>query len=196
MTFDFPRTSMLVALALVLASYILIFRPLEAAVAQRYAAIDAARATLARRNLLAADIPGLERERRRREEQVRRLHTGEHRAAVVERFLRTIAGVSARDAVAVETVAATPAQPPPPGRSTSPPILEAVPLDITLRGRYGDVIRAARDLNSADAAARITLATLGNAQAKPGGRPLLNAAFHVNLLREADEPTIPPTRAL
>jgi hypothetical protein len=195
-TFDLPRTSLLVSLALVLASYILIVRPLEAAVAQRYAAIDDARATLAQRNVLAAGIPGLERERQRREQQVRRLHTGERRAAVVERFLRTVAGVSTRDAVAVQTVLAVPAQPPPPGRSASPPILEAVPLDVTLRGRYGDVIRAARDLNAGDAAARISLATLGNAQAKPGDRPQLNAAFHVTLLREADEPTIPPARAL
>lgn len=198
MTFDVPRTSAFVSLSIVLAGYVLIFRPLETVVAQRYATLDVARATLVQRRAFANDIPALERERQRRAEQIRRLHVGERRAAVVERFLRTVAGVSGRDAVAVESVAAAPTQPPlpPAGRPASTPVLEGVPLEVTLRGRYGDVIRAARDLNAGDAVARITLAALGTAQTRRGDRPQLNAAFHVTLLREADDATTPPARAL
>ncbi|MGA2395553.1 MAG: hypothetical protein ABSH03_19605 [Candidatus Lustribacter sp.] len=196
MTVDVSRTGAFIALSIVLAGYVLIYRPLEAVAMQRYAALDDARATLVRSVGLANDIPALERERRRREEQVRRLHVGERREAVVERFLRTVAGVSGRDAVAVESVAAALAQPLPAGRSTPVPVLEGVSLDVTLRGRYGDVIRAARDLNAGDAVARITLGTLGTAQTRPGDRPQLNAAFHVTLLREADDATPAPARAL
>jgi hypothetical protein len=172
-------------------------RPLEAAVAQRYATLDDARATLVQRLALARTVPALEHERQWREAQVRRLHVGERRAAVVERFLRTVAGVSGRDAVAVQSVAAEAGQVlPQPHRSAPALLFEEVPLDVTLRGAYGDVIRAARDLNAGDAVARITLATLGSAQTRPGDRPQLNAAFHVTLLRESDDATPTPARAL
>jgi hypothetical protein len=195
-TVDVPRTSAFVALSIVLAGYGLIFRPLEAAVAQRYGALDEARATLVQRLARARNVPALEHERQRRAEQLQRLHIGERRAAVVERFLHTIAGVSGRDAVAVESVAATATQLPPASRPAPVPLFEDLPLDVTLRGRYLDVIRAARDLNAADAIARITLTTLGNAPTRPGERPQLNAALHVNLLREADDATPASNRAL
>jgi len=197
MTFDLPRIGAFVALSIVLAGYVLIFRPLEAAIAQRYATLDDARATLVQRLALARALPALERERQRRADQVRRLHVGERRAAMVERFLRTVAGVSSHDAVTVQSVAAAVAQSlPPPGRAAATPLFEELPLDVTVRGRYGDVIRATRDLNAGDAVARITLATLANAQTRPGDRPQLNAAFHVTLLREADDAPPSTARAL
>lgn len=195
MTVDVPRTSAFVALSIVLAGYGLIFRPLEATVAQRYGDLDDARATLVQRLAHARAVPALEHERQRLATQLQRLHLGERRAAVVERFLQTVAGVSGRDAVAVESVAATAAAPPA-SRSAPVPLFEDVPLEVTLRGRYLDVIRAARDMNAGDAVARISLATLGNAQTRPGDKPQLNAAFHVSLLREADDATPAPTRAL
>jgi Tfp pilus assembly protein PilO len=184
-TVDVARTSAFAALAIVLAGYVVIVRPLEAAIAQRYAALDDARAALVERLARTSMLPALERERQRRAEQVRLLHAGERRAAVVERFLHTVAGVAGRDAVAVESVAAATAAVP--TAATATPVFEDLPLDVTVRGRYGDVIRAARDLNAGDALARITLAALANAQARPGERPQLNAAFHVTLLREADD---------
>jgi len=189
-TFDLPRTSAFAALLIVITGYALVFRPLEALVGERYVEIDAARAALEHSLTMAARIPTLERERTGLETQLRRVHFGDRRAVTVDRFLRTVAGVSARDDVAVESVAAG-FRPPPAVRAgvVQAPLLEEVPLDVILRGRYRDVIRAARDLNDADSAARITLASLGNADRRQGVLPLLNAAFHVTLLREADDQT-------
>ena len=71
--------------------------------------------------------------------------------------------------------------------SATPPLLDEIPFELALRGRYADVIRAVRDLNAGDVAARMTLASLGNADRR-GAAPQLTAAFHVLLLREPDEP--------
>ena len=197
MIVDVPRAAALAVCAIALAGYVLVLRPLETAIAGRYATLENARATLVQRLARARTIPALETERIRRAQRLRQLHLGEHRAEVVERFLRTVADVSGRDAVTVESVAAPAAQPlPMKNAATAGPFFESVALDVTLRGRYGDVIRAARDLNAADAVARLTLASLGNAQTQRGRPQQLNAAFHVALLREADEPTPAPARAL
>lgn len=197
MRVDVRRTSAFGALSILLGGYVLIVRPLDAAVDERYAALDAARATLAERLSATRNLTVLERERQRRADRVRRVLPGEHRAAVVDRFLRTVAVVSHRDDVAVEGIAASVAAPAPAsGRTTPAAVLEEVPLELTLRGRYADVIRAARDLNAVDGAARITLGTLANAQTRPGERPQLNAAFHVALLREPDVVTPSHARAL
>ena len=193
MNFDLQRSSAFVALAIVVAGYLLVFRPLEATVGERYADLDAARLTLEQRRALARRIPELEREQRQLATQLGRVHVGDRRAETVDRFLQTVAGVSARDAVAVESVSAAIAQQP---RATPPAVLEEVPLDVTLRGRYADVIRAARDLNAADAAAGVTLASLGNAGRRPGTQPQLNAALHVTLLREPDDATAHAPHAL
>jgi hypothetical protein len=117
------------------------------------------------------------------------VHVRERRTALLERFLRALAEVAARDGVAVESVASTT-----PGayaavRPAGAPLFDELPLDLTLRGRYNDVIRAIRELNGGDVVARITLASMSDADRRPGERPQLNAAFHVQLLREADEST-------
>jgi hypothetical protein len=188
--FDLPRASAFAALLIVIAGYALVFRPLEALVGERYVQIDTARAALERSLTMAGRIPALERERIGLETQLRRVHLGDRRAATVDRFLRVVAGISTRDDVAVESVAAGFRPPPAVAAGVAQaPLLEELPLDVTLRGRYRDVIRAARDLNDADAAARITLASLGNADRRHGVLPQLNAAFHVTLLREADDQT-------
>jgi hypothetical protein len=74
-------------------------------------------------------------------------------------------------------------------RGTPAPLFEQLPLELTIRGGYNDVIRAVRELNAGDVAAQINLASLSDAARRPGERPQLNAAFHVLLLREADEST-------
>jgi hypothetical protein len=195
-TIDLPRTSAFAALLIVIAGYALVFRPLEAQIGERYVEIDAVRVALEHSLTMAGRIPTLERERIGLEMQLRRVHLGDRRAATVDRFLRTVAGISARDDVAVESVAAG-FRPPPAATAgaAQAPLLEELPLEMTLRGQYRDVIRAARDLNDADAAARITLASLGNADRRHDALPQLNAAFHVTLLREADDqtPRVPHT---
>jgi hypothetical protein len=193
-TIDLPRTSFFAAVLIVLAGYLFVFRPAEAAVALRYAQLSDARAMLERSVALAARIPGLTRERDRLRNSTARAHVRETRAITVERFLHAVASIAVRDGVAVENVAA--GMRPGPYASPSPQALfEEVPFDLTLRGRYPDVIRAVRDLNGGEIATRITLASLSDADRRPGERPQLNAAFHVLLLREADDSTTHGVRA-
>lgn len=187
MSFDLLRTSAAVALAIALAGYVALVRPVEASLNDRYAELDAARATLDQRLVLAARVPALERERLRLAAVLQRFHTGDRRDALVDRFLRTVARVSARDGVAVQRVAAGAGQSFAPGTGTTQTsLVDEVPLDFTLRGAYADIIRAVRDVSDGDVATRVTLASLANAGRRPGRRPELNAAFHVLLLRESD----------
>jgi hypothetical protein len=113
------------------------------------------------------------------------------RANTIERFLRSVAAVAGRDEVAVQSLAADAraAQLPQTGHAPTP-LFDELAFDVSLRGRYGDVIRAVRELNAGDVATRITLASLGAADRRPGAGPQLNAAFHVHILREADDSTI------
>jgi len=195
-TFDVRRAGAIVAALILLGGYALVFRPLEAAVADRYAELEATRATLEHSLALARRIPALAGERKMLATQLAHLHVRDRRAATVERFLRAVAGVAARDGVTVQTIAANALQVPRPApRSTQAALFDELPLDLTLRGRYADVIRAVRELNGGDVAARISLASLGNADRRPGTRPQLNAAFHVLLLREGDDTTTPDARS-
>jgi hypothetical protein len=183
---DARRTSAAAAGAILIAGYLALVRPLESAAGDRYADLDAARAALERSVAMAQRIPALEAERSALGADLARIHAGERRAATIERFLHNVADIGARDAVTVQSIfgstlpSATPAP-----RAATPPPLDEIPLDLALRGRYGDVIRAVRDLNAGDVAAGMTLASLGNADRR-GAAPQLTAAFHVLLLREPD----------
>lgn len=188
MTIDLRRVSAFAVFVIVLAGYAFVFRPLETTAGDLYAQIDAARATLERSTAMARRIPALELERSALAAQLARLHTGDRRAATVDRFLRGVAGIAVQDGVAVEGVAAGVGQPLATSAASTPPLIEEIPFDLTLRGPYGDVIRAVRDLNGRDGAVHVSVASLSNAERRPGGIPQLNAAFHVLLLREAQEP--------
>ena len=188
MSIELQRASAFAAFIIVVIGYAFVFRPLETNAGDLYAQIDAARATLDRSTAMGRRIPALEAERSALAAQLSRLHPGERRAATVDRFLRTVAVVAARDGVAVEGIAAGVGQVPLATSAASvPPPIEQIPFDLTLRGPYGDVIHAVRDLNDRDGAIHIGVASLSNAEHRPGGSPQLNAAFHILLVREAQE---------
>ena len=191
MRFDVARASAMGALAIVLGGYVLVFRPLEAILAGRYAQLDAARTTLDERLARTARIPALERDRNRLTADLRRFHTGDRRSAAVDRFLRTVESVSARRGVAIVSIAAGAAQPFAPAvKPGAPaPLVDEIPLELTLLGGYRNVIGAVRDLTDGGVATGVALAALGNAARRPGEPNRLSAAFHVLLLREADDPT-------
>lgn len=197
MTLDLLRANAFAALLVLIGGYALIVRPLETSMAERYAELDVARATVERDLVLNRRIPSLERERAALEEQLRRQHVADGAATVSARFLHAVAAVSGRDGVAVESVAAAVRQTVPAATHAAPAgSLEDVPLDLTLRGRYGDVISAVRDLIGSEIPAGLTLATLSGAARRPGEPPLLNAAFHVTLWREPDDATTARARSL
>jgi hypothetical protein len=190
MTIDLPRASLFIAVLIVLGGYLTVYRPMETTIAQRYAQLDAGRTMLERSLALTRQIPALVAERSALEAQLRRVHVRDRRAVTIERFLRAVAGVAGRDGVAVESVAADARQATlPEAAQTQASPFEELAFDVSLRGHYGDVLRAVRELNSGDVATRINLASLGTADRRPGAGPQLNAAFHVHLLREADDTT-------
>jgi Tfp pilus assembly protein PilO len=192
MTDGVVRASVLAVLAIVGAGYVLLFRPLEASIATRHAELAAAHATLEQRLTLAARLPALEREERRVRRSVDRLHPGSARTETVERFLHTLAGIAARDGVIVQNIAAGGTQSDVrPARAAQDSLVEELPIELTLRGSYTSVIHAVRELDDGDVAARISLASLGNAGRRTDERPQLNAGFHVRLLREADATPTP-----
>jgi hypothetical protein len=153
---DLQRASAFAAFIIVVSGYAFIFRPLETTAGDLYAQIDAARTEFDRSTAMGRRLPALESERTALTAQLSRLHTGDRQAASVDRFLRTVAIVASQDGVAVEGVAAGigPAPVPSPSASTVPAI-EQIPFDLTLRGPYGDVIHAVRDLNDRDGAVHI-----------------------------------------
>jgi hypothetical protein len=185
---DLQRATAFAVLTIALAGYTFVIRPLETTAGDLYAQIDTARASLERSTAMAQRLPALAAERSALAAQLARLHTGDRRAAIVDRFLRSVAVVAAQDGVAVEGVAAGAGPAPLAAQASSaPPVVEQIPFDLTVRGPYGNVIRAVRDLNQRDGAVRIGVASLSNAERRKGTSPQLNAAFHVLLLREAQE---------
>ena len=189
MTFDLARASFFAALLTMLGGYGLVFRPLEMTVADRFAELDTARTALERSLALMRRIAPLTHERATLDTQLRVLHLTAGRAATIDRFLRTVAGASARDGVAVESIAGDARQTPlvAPAADAQAPLFDEIPLELGMRGQYGDVIRAIREINAGEVATRITLASLSDADRRAGVRPQLNAAFHILLLREADD---------
>jgi Tfp pilus assembly protein PilO len=193
--FDLPRTSLFAAVLIVVSGYFFVLRPAEATVTMRYTQLADARTTLESSISLAGRVAALTRERDALDGAAVRAHVRETRAILVARFLHSVAAVALREGVAVENIAADVRQAPLATPVARTALFEELPFDLTLRGRYGDVIRAVRDLNSGEIATRITLASLSDADRRPGERPQLNAAFHVSLLREADVSTTHDVRS-
>jgi hypothetical protein len=190
-TFGPQRWAPLLAVLILAGGYLAVFRPSEAAIAERYDQLEDARATIARDAVFERELPALERERAQREDAVNRRHLGEPPDALVDRVLRTLAAIALHDRVTLQRVAGgAPARADLPGEPAPATfLLDDLSLDVTLRGAYRDVIHAVRDLDSADFAARIAVADLRPALRKPHTVPRLDVSFHVTLLREADAAT-------
>jgi Tfp pilus assembly protein PilO len=190
---DGLRLGALVAALILFAGYAFVFRPMQAAIAARYADLDAVRSTLESDLAAARRIPALTDARDGARRRLSRYRLRDSRAATVDRFLHESARVAARYPVAIQSVAADLAPAP---RATAPPATETVALDdlrldVTVRGPYDDVLRSVRALNAGALATEISIAALGNTERRPGTRPQLTATFHVTLLREADASPIP-----
>lgn len=186
MSFDLQRWTLFLSVLILSTGYLAVFRPLETSIAERYAAIDDARATIERSAELERVTARIEAESRSRETALRRLHLPSSKAAVADRFLQTLALVAARNALTLESLLAGSTAP---ALATAPAgaaPFDELPLEVTVRGRYRDLIAAVRDLDSSDVAARIAIAELRPVTHRPGAAPDLDASFHVTLLREAD----------
>ena len=182
---DGLRLALSLAVLIALAAYAFVVRPMEATIADRYAGIDTLRATAERDVVLARQLPALRIERARINAAIDARHLGDSRATLVDRLLHATARVAQHAGVTVQTIVPGP----PAERDAIVTALEDLHLDLTVRGPYGNVLRTMRDLNDAGLATQITIAALGNADRRDSGAPLLNATFHITLLRESDANT-------
>jgi len=174
------------AVLIVLAAYVFVFRTAETRIADR---LDqntriAERTRAGERALLS--LPGLERRRAHLREGLRAIDLNAARSALVARFLRdaariaaahraTIAAITAGGAQSATAVAA-------PREQADP--LEALPLEITVEGRYADVLATMRALSTARALAAVDVASLARKHAD-GADATLIATLHVVLERSA-----------
>jgi hypothetical protein len=173
------------ALAIALGGYFAVVRPLEARIADRYRALDAARTAIdARRAVAAAARSSLEQHARLRA-AIARFHLDAGRAASVDRFLGVAFAAANRHGAAIRALQAesqTARQATGPG-----PLFEEIPLQLTLRGSYAALLATVRDLAAAPIAARITIDALAPEDRTGSGPPRLLAGIGIVLLRAPAE---------
>lgn len=122
-----------------------------------------------------------EAEGRRVRDQLRAVALDGDRSTVVAHFLRDaarIAVVHRATITAITNVSPAGAPAAPQARAT----LDAVPLDVTVEGRYADVLATMRALSRSTVPAAVELASLARKHVD-GPDPTLSAALHVALQR-------------
>jgi hypothetical protein len=204
------------AVVVVLAAYAFVFRGGEGRIAAQLdqnarlvERVHAAERTLAAR-------PGIEAQRTRLRDRVRTVELDAGRSALVARFLRDAARIAATHHATIPTITAASATTTSPtsattasttgalgattataARSTAlatangePEPLEALPLDVTVEGRYTDVLAMIRALSRTRVLAAVDVASLARKHAD-GADATLTAALHVQLERRP-RPEAPP----
>ena len=182
------------AVVVVLAAYVFVFRYGEGRITGRLDenARIAERVRAGERAL--ASRPRFEAERARLRDRLRTVQLDAGRSALVAHFLHDAARIAAAHHAAIPTIAAatsaTPISAAPIASSASGAQLEAIPLDVTVEGRYADVLATMRALSRSRALAGIDVASLARKHAD-GRDATLTAALHVALERMAATPIAP-----
>lgn len=116
--------------------------------------------------------PQLEIERARLRDQLRAVDLRTDRTRVVADFLRGAARIAAQHRTTVVAVAAD-------AGATSPepahPPFDRIPLELTIEGRYDDLLATIRDLSASPVLARIEVASLTRKQADRSRTTLTSA---------------------
>jgi Tfp pilus assembly protein PilO len=182
----------------VVAGFFFVFRVDESHIGERLA--DNARITgaIARDEQRIRARAALETERARLRAQITPLTIAADRTATVTTFVADLARTAASYHTIVVSIAAADPQPPGTPRATSSerqprdPIdltdaFERIPLDLTIEGRYGDILATIRALSSGRVLATVDVSSLS--RKAPGSTDAtLSAALHVVLHR------LPPQR--
>ena len=182
------------AVLTVLAGYVFVFRAGESRVGEQLAdnARIAERIAAAERTL--ASDPALETERRRLRGMLASVQLHGTRGAHVARFMRDAARVLAAHRTTIATIAvnATPiaisgtrVNGVTAGSDAAVDSLDAVALDVTVDGRYADVLSAIRALSRTDVPASVDIMSLARKNAD-ASEATLTATLHVVLHRLAD----------
>ncbi len=171
------------AVVVVLAAYAFVFRAGETRIADR---LDENARILERLHAGERTLASSGRAEARRTQLRKRLRTVEldaGRSALVARFLRDAARIAAAHHATIPTIAAAgPQNAPTAAPSEGHDLLEAIPLDVTVEGRYGDVLATMRALSASRVLAAVDVASLARKHAD-GPDATLTAALHVVLQR-------------
>ena len=186
------------AVVVVLAAYVFVFRAGETRIAERLdenaqivERVRAGERTLASR-------PRVEARRTRLRAGLRAVELDAGRSALVARFLRDAAYIAAAHHATIPAITATGPQStsigtqPPAGSAltASNEPLEAIPLELTVEGRYADVLATMRALARSRVLAAVDVTSLARKHAD-GADATLTAALHVVLERFASHQIAP-----
>ena len=183
------------AVVVVLAAYVFVFRGGETRIAQRLDdnARIAERVRAAERMLAAR--PRFEADRSRLRRELRAVELDAGRSALVARFLRDAARIAAAHHAAIPAITATGTAGPAGGAPNGPvEQLETIPLEVTVEGRYADVLATMRALSRSRALAAVDIASLARKHAD-GRDATLTAALHVALEHLPPANAAPPAKA-
>jgi hypothetical protein len=188
MTLRVDRLALFAAVLVLLAGYLAIYRPAEAALAERYARLDDGRARLDERLALARRAGAARTETGALDVWLRARGLADDRTTIVARFLHDLAGTAHGDGVDVTGVVAEPGGAAPPVAANAAPTvaLDEIPLAVSLRGSYPNLLRVVRALDRDGPAMRVRISALGNADRSGAGSPALRATLLVTLLRIPD----------
>ena len=170
-----------IAVLVVLAGYVLLFRAGEARIGDRVAANALIAEQLRDGERTLASRAALERERARLRNGLRSADARADRSALVARFVRDAASTASAHRTAITAIAASGTQQPVAGA------FDPIGLDVTVEGRYADVLATVRALSEGRVLATVDVTSLArkNAAAEDG---VLTAALRVVLERIAPEP--------
>ncbi|HEY0381348.1 MAG TPA: hypothetical protein VGC72_04050 [Candidatus Elarobacter sp.] len=188
------------AVAVVLAAYAFVFRGGEGRIAAQLGenARLVERLRAAERTLGAR--PHIEAERTRLRGRLRTVELDAGRSALVAHFLRDAAAIAAKHHATIPTITATSAAATGAQSTvlaagvTEPEPLEALPLEITVEGRYADVLAVIRALSRTRIPAAVDVASLARKHAD-GADAALTAALHVQLQRRLSPEAAPRVTA-
>jgi hypothetical protein len=162
------RIALFAAVLALIAGYVGLFRPYEAAIAERYAQFDDGRVLLDGRPERARRERALLAEERSLSLRLAASGMLADRTAMVGHFVRALTRTARADDIGVTHFAID---------DTTP--------SFAMHGTYPQLIRFVRDLAATGIAARIDVETLGNADPRVTTAPELFATCRVTLLRAA-----------
>jgi hypothetical protein len=179
------------ALALVvLAGYLVVFRVGEHHLSARAAANAVLAAQVYNAHRALAARPVLEAQRSRLRERLRLVDLDGDSSSLVARFVRAAARIALTKRTTIPTIAASgaPGAPLPAsgasGAADAGPPFETIPLELTVEGRYVDVLATIRALSSSRVLAAVDVVSLARKNADAADATLV-ATLHVLLERLA-----------
>lgn len=190
------------AVLVLLSGCVFVFRADEARIGERVADDRSTLAQLASAERTLRARPQLERERGALRARLRKVDLDGDRTAIAARFVRDGAGIAARHHTTIAAIAAVgpasgaiAASAPAASSALTPPAADAfepIPLDVTVEGRYADVLATIAALSAARVPTVVDVASLARKQA---GSPDATVSAQLHVVIQHLIPTAPADAA-